>query len=80
MHVQGHMGGHPGVHHGVPLSANGTHLLLDQQMDGEFYHDQEPHNVDERMMGGNFRTGQMGNFNQNRMQAPFEYMNPQQLQ
>lgn len=61
------MSGHPGVHHGVPLAANGGHLLLNQEMEGDFYHEQEAHNMDERMMN-NFRPNQMNGFNQNRMQ------------
>lgn len=79
MHVPGHMGGHPGVHHGVSLSANGPHMLLNQEMDEGFYHEQDAQHMDERMLN-NFRPNQMNGYGQNRMQPPFEYMNQQQLQ
>ena len=69
------LGGHQ-VPHGVALP-NG--LILDQPIDDNFYHDQEPHGLDERMMN-NFRQGAMGNFNQSRLQTPFDQMNQQYLQ
>lgn len=59
MHVPGHMGGHAGVHH-VPLSANGPHMILNQEMDEGFYHEQDAHNMDERLM--NFRPNQMNGY------------------
>ena len=34
-------------------------------MDGDYYHDQEPHNMDERMMG--FRPNPIGQFGQGRV-------------
>ena len=42
-----------GGHHGVPLAANGSHLMLDNPLDGDFYHD-EPHDMNERLIN-NFR-------------------------
>jgi len=39
MHGSGPMGNHPGVHPGVSISANGQHILLEQPMDNDYYHD-----------------------------------------
>jgi len=66
MHVSGHMGGLSGVHHGVPLAANGSHMMLDSSLDVDFYHDQDSHDMNERLIN-NFRPNQMPNFNVSRM-------------